>query len=104
MTTPSVAPINFIKQKIEEDKKKLKSSLGEITSGNSKHKRGYQLDTIKNVQSLYDSRQIVIDLFNYNANIRSEAIYKSKQNETTGTGLKILTPEQMLQRLPTALA
>ena len=27
-----------------------------------------------------------------------------KQNETTGTGLKILTPTQMLQRLPVALA
>ena len=29
---------------------------------------------------------------------------KSKQNETTETGLKILTPKQMLQRLPIALA
>ena len=28
----------------------------------------------------------------------------SKQNETTGTELKILTPEQLLQRLPIALA
>ena len=30
--------------------------------------------------------------------------YKAKQNKTTGTGLKILTPKQMLQRLPIALA
>ena len=29
---------------------------------------------------------------------------KSKQNETEGKGLKILTPKQMLQRLPIALA
>ena len=29
---------------------------------------------------------------------------KSKQNETKGKGLKILTPKQMLQRLPIALA
>ena len=41
---------------------------------------------------------------NDNAKIRSEAICKSKQNKTTGTGLKILTPKQMLQRLPIALA
>ena len=67
-------------QEIEEDQKKLKSSLDEITSGNPKHKREYQLDTIKNVQSLYDSRQKVIDLFNDNANIKSEDIYQSKQN------------------------
>ena len=32
------------------------------------------------------------------------ATYKSKQNETEGKGLKILTPKQVLQRLPTALA
>ena len=29
---------------------------------------------------------------------------KVKQDETKGTGLKILTPIQILQRLPTALA
>ena len=121
-TTPAIAPIDFIKhrgpfhifkeirdedktlQAKEKDQKKFKSSLGQITSGNPKHKREYQLDTTKNVQSLYDSRQKVIDLFNDNAKIRSEAIYKSKQNETTGTGLKILTPRQILQRLPVALA
>ena len=45
-----------------------------------------------------------IDLLNDNAKIRSEAIYKSKKNKTEGTGLKILTPKKMLQRLPIALA
>ena len=30
--------------------------------------------------------------------------YKIKQDETKGTGLKILTPKQVLQRLPAALA
>ena len=34
----------------------------------------------------------------------SNANYNSKQNETKGRGLKILTPKQMLQRLPIALA
>ena len=34
----------------------------------------------------------------------SNANYDAKQNETKGTGLKILTPKQMLQRLPIALA
>ena len=33
-----------------------------------------------------------------------DAAYKSKQNETEGKGLKILTPKQILQRLPIALA
>ena len=34
----------------------------------------------------------------------SDANYDAKKNETKGKGLKILTPKQMLQRLPVALA
>ena len=34
----------------------------------------------------------------------SDANYNSKQNRTEGKGLMILTPKQMLQRLPIALA
>ena len=34
----------------------------------------------------------------------SDANYDAKQNGTKGKGLKILTPKQMLQRLPIALA
>ena len=34
----------------------------------------------------------------------SDASYEAKQSKTKGTGLKILTPKQMLQRLPIVLA
>ena len=34
----------------------------------------------------------------------SDANYDSKHGETKGKGLKILTPKQMLQRLPISLA
>ena len=34
----------------------------------------------------------------------SDANYNAKQNKTEGTGLKILTPKQILERLPIALA
>ena len=34
----------------------------------------------------------------------SDANYDSKHSKTKGTGLKILTPKQMLQRLPISLA
>ena len=34
----------------------------------------------------------------------SDAYYDARNNETKETGLKILTPKQMLQRLPIALA
>ena len=80
-------------QEIEKDQESLKSSLREIAWGSPKYKEKYQLDTIKNVKNLRDSRQKVINLFNDNARIRSAAAYKSNQNETTGTGLKIFTPK-----------
>ena len=118
-TTPGIAQKSFIKlkgpfntfkgirdgdktlQEKEEDQKKLKLSLGELTLGNPKYKWKHQLDTIENVQSIYDSRQKVIDLSNDNAKIRPEIMHNSKQG---GTRLKILTPKQMLQRLLIDLA
>ena len=90
-------------QQVEKEQKDFKKS-NEITSGNLKHKSEKQSYTIKNVRNLYDSRQKIIDLLNNNAKIRSGAIYKSKQNETKGKGLKRITPKPMLQRLPIALA
>ena len=68
------------------------------------HKSSSQLYVIENAKNLYNSRQKIIDLLNHNSRIRSKAIYKWKQDKTKGTGLKILTPKQMLQRLPVALA
>ena len=91
-------------QQVEEEQKYFRKDLNQITSGNPKYKSEKQSYTIKNIKNLYDSRQKIIDLLNDNAKIRSEAIYKSKQNKTEGTGLKILTPKQMLQRLPIVLA
>ena len=41
-----------------------------------------------------------IDLFKYYTKIRSEAMYETK----IGKGIKILTPRQMLERLPIALS
>ena len=59
-----------------------------------------QKKSIENIKNLYNSRQKFIDLFNDYVKITSGATYKKKH----GTGRKILTPKQMLQRLPTALA
>ena len=48
-------------------------------------------------------KKLLIFLRDY-IEILSNANYCSKQNETEGKGLKILTPKQTLQRLPIALA
>ena len=59
---------------------------------------------IDNLEKFYNSREEVINFFRDYTEMLSDANYKAKQNETKGKGLKILTPKQMLQRLPIALA
>ena len=82
---------------IEEDQEKFKREFSQIKSGNPKHKSDMQLYTIRNVKNLYDSRQKIIDLLNNNSKIKSEPIYRSKQAETEGRGLKILKPKKCLK-------
>ena len=72
-------------EQVEEDQKHFKKDLNEIKSGNPNHKSKKQLYAIENIKNLYDARQKIIDLLNDYSKIRSEAIYKSKQNETKGT-------------------
>ena len=52
----------------------------------------------------YNARNEAIKFYDNYFSMMSEVKYKAKQNESKGTGLKILTPKQMLQRLPIALA
>ena len=59
---------------------------------------------INNLEKFYNSREEVINFFRDYIEMLSDANYKSKQNESKGKGLKILTPKQMLQRLLIALA
>ena len=56
-------------------------------------------NTLYNIETLYKSRSEAINFDDYSL-MMSEA----KTKTTKGTGLKILTPKQMLQRLPIALA
>ena len=54
-----------------------------------------------NIENLYNARKAAIDFFDEYTSRESEARRQAKQEET---GLKILTPNQMLKRLPIALA
>ena len=65
-----------------------------------RNKSEEQKSAIKNIKTLYKSREKVIKLCNDYSEIVSEAKYKTKYRE----GLKILIPRQILQRLPIALA
>ena len=58
---------------------------------------------IYNIEILYRARNEAIKFNDDYSLMMSEARSKAKQNETKGTGLKILTTKQILQRLPIAL-
>ena len=88
---------------VKYNQEKFKSYLGEIKKGNNKHKSKEQNNTLYNIEMLYKARNQAIKFYDDYSSM-SEAKYKSKQNKTEGKGLKILTPKQMLQRLPIALA
>ena len=59
-----------------------------------------QKKTLYKVEMLYKARSEAIKFYDDYSLMMSEANYKA----TKGTGLKILTPKQMLQRLPIAIA
>ena len=64
-----------------------------------------QKGVINNITRFYLlPREEVIHFFRDYVEMLSDANYNAKQNETKGKGLKILTPKQMIQRLPIALA
>ena len=46
------------------------------------------------------SREEVFNFFKDYTKMYIDAAHKEKQDKTKGTGLKILTPKQILQRLP----
>ena len=53
---------------------------------------------INSLNKFYNSREDVINFFRDYIEMLSDGNYNAKQNETKGTGLKLLTPKKMLQR------
>ena len=78
--------------------------LNKISNVKIGKKTGNQKEVINNLENFYKSREEVINFFRDYGKMVLDAFCKSKQNETRGKGLKILTPKQMLQRLSIALA
>ena len=55
-----------------------------------------QKEVINNLKKFDNSREEVINFFRDYIERLSDTKYDARQNETKGTGLKILTPKQML--------
>ena len=71
----------------------FRSNLSEIKKGSKKSKT--QKDTLYNIKILYKARKEAINIFDDYSLMVSEAKTKAK-NQTSGKGLKISTPKQML--------
>ena len=85
---------------VKNNQEKFKSYLGEIKKGNKKHRSKEQKNTLYNIEMLYKARNEAIKFYDDYSSMMSEAKYKA----TKAIRLKILTPKQMLQTLPIALA
>ena len=105
--------------KIEEAKRlqnAFKLNLNQISR--ERYKSTGQKRALENIKLLHESRETVIKLFNDFSSIASEAKHKTIHGKgilgmsaciacgkvSDHSNLKILSPKQMLQRLPIALA
>ena len=85
----------------KNNQNEFKMYLGEIKKDQKILKE--QKNTVYNIELLYKARKEDIKFFDDYSLMLSEAKNKAKNN-TNSKVLKILTPKQMLQRLPIALA
>ena len=90
--------------KFSEVKNKQNEFLNKLSNIKIGKKTPEQKEVINNLEKFYNSREEVINFFRDYTEMLSDANYDARKNETEGKGLKILTPKQMLQRLPIALA
>ena len=63
-----------------------------------------QKEVITSLENFNKSTEGVFNFFRDYTEMVLDSNYKAKEDATKGTGLKILTPKQLLQRLPIALA
>ena len=102
----SIELFNKIKNnqiKFSEVDNKQNEFLSKLSNIKIGKKTTEQKETTNHLEKISNSREEVINFFRDYIEMLSDANYDAKQNETKETGLKILTPKQMLQRLPIAL-
>ena len=96
--------IKNIQIKFSEVKNKQNEFLNKLNNIKVGKKTAEQKEVINNLEKFYNSREEIINFFRDYIQMLSDANYNTKQNEAKGTGLKVLTPKQILKRLPIVLA
>ena len=77
---------------VKNSQEKFKSYLGETKKWNKKRKWKVQKNALYNIEMLYKARNEAIKFYDD----YSSMIFETKYRTTKVTGLKILTPKQML--------
>ena len=85
-------------QEAKNTQKEYNKYLNLIRRGS---KNNIQRETLNKINNLYNERDMTIKFIEYYGSVILEAKRTARQE---GVGLKILTPNQMLKRLPIALA
>ena len=101
----SIALLNNIKKgktSLEEAKEQQKYYYNYLNTIRRGNKNASQKRTLANINIHYNARNSAIKFIEDYSSMILEAKKLAKEQE--GTGLKILTPNQMLKRLPIALA
>ena len=88
---------------LQEAKNYQKDYLGYLKNIRRGNKSVEQRQTLSNLNMLYNARKEAINYIEDYSSMILEAKRLAKE-ELKGKGLKILTPNQMLKRLPIALA
>ena len=79
----------------------MENKISEVKIG---RKTSEQEKVITYLENIYQSREEVFNFFRDYTKMIFDSNYKAKQDKTKRTGLTILTPKHLLQRLPIALA
>ena len=87
---------------LEEAKNRQKNYLYFLNIIRKGNKNTEQKKTLANINMFYNARESAIKFIEDYGSMILEAKKLAREHE--GTGLKILTPNQMLKRLPIALA
>ena len=92
----SKEPVNVMKNngsRFSETKNKQNKFLNQLNNIKIRKKIKKQKEVIKNLEKFYNSREEVINFFSDYIQMLSDANYNSKNSETKGKGLRILTPK-----------
>ena len=90
--------------KFSEPKNKQNNFLKKLNEVKMGNKTIEQRETISNLEKFYKYREEAINFFRDYIDMLSDANYDARKNEIDGKDLRILTPKQMLRRLPITLA